>query len=137
MEALHSDLIAQGLGLYFIIMAIIMLGRANYYQNMIVNMRSNNGTVYLIGALGLALGISLVLVHSVFLWEPALLVTIISWLILIKSIVWLSVPEFMIRTASRFYESRPRYYMAGISLFVLGVILMAISTRYGHIINTR
>lgn len=123
-ESLHTLFLAQAVGLYLVIIAIIMLARARYYQDLLTHIKVGSSAIVVAATLGLILGIMLVLVHNLWLWESEVLITIFAWCLLIKSILWLSFPEFMVNLTHKVY-SGPGYYAVAIIAGLIGIVLMA------------
>lgn len=123
-ESIHTIFLAQAIGLYLLIIAIIMLTRASYYQEILTHLKVGSTTVVVTATLGLILGIIIVLSHNIWIRESEVLITLIGWFLLIKSIFWLSFPEFMVRITHQLYGGRG-YYVAALIAGVLGVTLCA------------
>lgn len=124
MNSLHSLLLGQILGLYMFIMAIVMLSRADYYRKMLTSIKPDSIIIVLTASSGLMLGIFLVLVHNIWIWESEVLVTIIAWLILIKSVLWLACPESMANYGRKIYAGWG-YYAVAILTGIMGMILIS------------
>lgn len=123
-ESIHTIFFAQAMGLYLLIIAIIMLARASYYQAILTHLKVGSSTVVVTAAFGLIVGIIIVLTHNVWIMESEVLVTLLGWALCIKSICWLSIPEFMVKMAHKMY-SGSGYYVAALLTGVIGVILSA------------
>jgi hypothetical protein len=123
-EAIHTILFAQAIGLYLLIIAIIMITRASYYQDILTHLKVGSSTVVVTAAFGLVLGILIVLTHQIWNFESEVLITLIGWILLIKSICWLSFPDFMVKMAHKMYSGWG-YYAAAIFTGIIGVILSA------------
>lgn len=121
---LHSLLIAQLLGFFLLFMGIILLARAEYYKAMFGAETLCPISVFFASVMGLILGILLVLVHNLWLWGPSVIITLLAWLILVKSLLWLAFPERMLKVTHRLYSGYAYYVMALIAL-ILGVILLS------------
>lgn len=120
---LHSNILSQIFGLYMVIMAVILLSRVKYYRELVYYMEPRSGSMFMGASFGLMLGLFLVIIHNVWVMEPRVVVTVISWLILAKSILWLSFPECMTRIAKKLYGGAG-YYLIVIVLFIFGVFLL-------------
>lgn len=123
-DSLHSLFLAQAMGLYFVIVAIIMLARARYYQNILTRAHAGSSSMAVAGTMGLILGILLVLVHNIWVMDIEVLITMVAWLVLIKSVLWLGLPEMMANYTHKVYQG-PGYYVLAILAGILGVILMS------------
>ncbi|AMQ27771.1 TPA: hypothetical protein KKX32_002936 [Legionella pneumophila] len=122
-ESIHSLFLAQAIGLYLLIVGIIMLSRASYYRELLTHLKEGSATIVTAGSLGLIIGICLVLVHNIWVPESEVLVTLVAWLILIKSILWLGFPEFMVKCSQKAYTGTS-YYVISIVVLIIGILLI-------------
>lgn len=107
-----------------------MLGQARYYRSLVLDFTAHRHLLFMCASFSLLVGILLVLLHNV--WQPPyarILVTILAWWIVIKSILWLGAPETMARCASKCY-SGAGYYVAAAVTFIYGMLLMAFGFFY-------
>lgn len=135
-ESLHSLLLAQALGLYLVIVAIIMISRAKYYQNILTRAHEGSSSLVVAGTVGLILGIILVLIHNIWVMEIEVLITLVAWLILIKSILWLGFPEMMVNYTHKAYQGAG-YYIIAIIAGIVGVILLSYGFHYFNITHIK
>lgn len=119
----HSYIFAQVFGLYLIILALIMAGKTKHYRDLMLRLDPYNPAIALCASLGLLLGIFLVVVHNIWAWEPRVVITILGWFILIKSILWLGFPIKSFNFAKKLYLG-PGYYVIAIILFLVGLFLL-------------
>lgn len=120
----HSFLIAQVFGLYLVMISIVMIGRASYYRERIAKISIDNVSILSIASIWLLIGILLILVHNVWIFEPRLLVTILGWVIVIKSTLWLAAPSSTMKLAKAVCRG-PWYYVVGAITAIFGVLLMS------------
>ena len=120
----HSVILAQFLGLAMVITSIILLSRAQFYRDMLKSTKPDSGAVCLSSYVGLLLGIFLVVVHN--LWVPGFrtVVTVICWIILIRSILWLSFPEKSLELTKKVFAG-PMFYVTYVIIFLVGIFLVA------------
>ncbi|KGP64387.1 membrane protein [Legionella norrlandica] len=123
-ESIHSIFLGQAIGLYLLIVGIIMLSRATYYRELLTHLKEGSAAIVTAGSMGLIIGISLVLLHNIWVPESEILITIIAWLILIKSILWLAFPEFMVKCSQKAYKGWG-YYIISIVAMILGILLLS------------
>lgn len=119
----HSFILAQILGLYMVIMSIIMLSRASLYRGLIAQVQLGSSGLIIASSFSLFIGIGLVTIHNLWVWEPRLMVTLVAWFILVKSVLWLSFPECMLRCTKRLYAG-PGYYVVSIIVAIIGIFLL-------------
>lgn len=124
----HSSLLSQVFGLYLLIMAIIMLSRQSFYRELIMNINPKGPGAFISAAWGLLLGLLMVLMHNVWVMEPRVLVTLLGWVILFKSVMWLSMPDCMASMAKKVYAGNG-FYVAVIVMAVLGMMLLSNSFK--------
>lgn len=121
---LHSLLIAQTMGFFLLFMGIILLARAQYYKGLLASVKVCRAAVFIGSVFALILGITLVLVHNLWVWNSSIIVTILAWIVLIKSLLWLGFPDWMIELNHKLYSGYMYYVTAAIAL-ILGIILLS------------
>lgn len=122
--SLHSLFLAQIMGLYMIIMPIILIQRRDLYRNILRGVEKSSLTLMMGGTFWLIVGLILVDLHNIWEWRPLVVITIVSWIILIKSILWLSMPEKMLAWCKKISQSSWFYLHMGITA-LLGVFMIA------------
>ncbi|STX51802.1 Integral membrane protein (PIN domain superfamily) [Legionella busanensis] len=120
---LHSYIIEQVLGLYMLIMAIIMIARADYYRKVVRDLSADKNTVFVSAMFALIFGLIMVVIHNIWEWRFELLATIIAWVVLLKAIFWLALPEYMLALSRKVYKDNMYYVMAVIA-GIIGIILL-------------
>ncbi len=108
--------LSQYIGLFMLIMAVIMSSRVVVYRKMIQQADPHSGTILLGACIGLLIGIYLVSINNIWILKPGLLVTLICWLVVICSILWLSIPERMLKLTTKTLMGSGYY----IVVFLLG-----------------
>lgn len=119
----QSFVLAHILGLYFVILSIILFSRVDFFRQLVRDMNPNSGTIVLAASIGLLMGLFLVDLHSIWEISARLRVTIICWLILILSILWLSIPQRMLRVTQAVF-SGAGYYWLSATLGISGLMLV-------------
>ncbi len=119
-----SFVMSQFLGLYMLVIAVVMLSRASAYRQLVQKMDPQSGTIVLGGMIGLLLGMGMVGLHNVWVLGPVVLLTVISWLVLILSVLWLSSPERMVMYTRQLF-SGSGFYAVTIFMAVLGGFMLA------------
>ncbi len=119
----HSVVIEQIFGLYLLIMAIVFLSRVKFYREMVRNMKAVNSGIFFSSAGGLMLGLFLVIIHNFWVWEPRVVVTILCWVVLIRSIIWLAFPELMVERTKKL-AAGSGYYIIAVIMAIIGIYLI-------------
>lgn len=122
-EVFHSFVLAQVFGLYLLVMVVVLLSRASFYKELVQRMEPHSPGLIVGGSFGLMLGLLLVVIHNIWVLEPRVAVTIVSWIILIKSILWLAFPECMTSATKKVY-SGIGYYIMILIFLVVGIFFM-------------
>ncbi|WP_131781484.1 hypothetical protein [Legionella gresilensis] len=120
---LHSFIIEEVLGLYMLIMAIIMIARADYYRKLVRELPADRNFIFVTAMFTLIFGLIMIVTHNIWHWRFEVVATIIAWLIVIKAILWLALPEYMVALSKRIYKNNMFYVMAVIS-GIIGIILL-------------
>ncbi|ARG97114.1 hypothetical protein [Legionella micdadei] len=122
---LHSLILAQIIGLYLLIMAIIMLMRRQAYLAYVEKLQPSSGVIIMTASLALIIGLFIIVVHNRWTFAPDVVITILGWLIAIKSILWLAVPEKMVSSTRAVYETN-WYYLIVALIAIIGIFLITI-----------
>ena len=122
--ALHTYFLAQIMGLYLVIVPVIILHRREMYRSILKSMDKPNLTIIMGSTVGLILGLILVDVHNIWVMKPHVVVTIVARAVLLKSILWLSMPERMIAYCKKAAKSSLFYVELGL-MCLLCIYLLA------------
>jgi multisubunit Na+/H+ antiporter MnhG subunit len=120
---LYSFLLAQVLGLYFVITAIIGLYRATYYRKLIADFKGLDFNGVYAALLGLLIGLFLVLSQDNWSNINLAFLSLISWSVLLKAILWLVIPEQMLIYLKRVVAS-PAYYIFNVIFLLVGCLII-------------
>jgi hypothetical protein len=119
-----THFLAQLLGLYCGIVAVAMFVRKREMIEIVLSLIQDRPLLFIVEIFGLIAGLAMVLGHTV--WSKgflALIVTLIGWITLIRSIVLLFLPlEAIDRLVKTIRYEQNYYVFAGIAL-VLGAYL--------------
>jgi hypothetical protein len=122
-SSLHSFLFAQVFGLYFVIMSIIMISQADYYKAMIGKLNAPPPGMMMTASLSLFVSLFLVVTHNIWIFGPRVYITLICWLFLIKSVLWLAVPEKMLQMLKKLWAGRGHYVVC-VVMMIVGMYMM-------------
>ena len=120
---LYSFLLAQIFGLYLVIQAVILLSRASYYRALMASIKDPGFAIFAVSSIRLILGIVLVLIHNRWVIGPVVYVTMMCWLVLIKSVLWLASPERMLALSKKICAGN-MYYPTILCMAVAGALFM-------------
>jgi uncharacterized membrane protein len=117
-----SIFLAKLIGLSWLILGVAMLLRKKEYMQLTKEFLMHDSLVMLSGAVRLIMGLALVLTHNLWVNDWRLLITILSWLILISGVVRLTYPEFT-KTAGKQILKAKTYYWLVLIVIALGAYL--------------
>jgi hypothetical protein len=118
-----SKFLGKALGLYLIIIAVAMLINTQHFITQIGQLINNSQLMFVTGFFTLLFGIFLVAAHNIWQWNWRLLITLLSWLILLKGASIVLYPQAVDQLTMQIMQnSTIMYASAGIDL-VLGIIL--------------
>lgn len=100
-----------------------MIARAEHYRAFLHKLKSDNGLIPVAASCALVVGLSMIVVHNLWYWRAEVLVTIISWLLALGAILWLSIPERMLALSKSACRGNYYYVMAGLAI-LLGMLLL-------------
>ncbi len=120
---LHSFIFAQVFGLYFVVMSIILLSRADYYKAMIGKLKLPLPWVSMVASLSLFVSLFLVVMHNIWVFGPRVYITLLCWFFLIKSVLWLAVPERMLALLKKLWAGKG-HYIACVVMIIVGMYMM-------------
>ena len=118
----YTFLLSQILGLYMLIFSILMLSRVKFFRGFIKQLKANDSVLVVGSAFGLLIGLALVDTHNIWVFGPNGVITVICWLILIKSILWLSMTDEMLAWTKKIFAGAGYYLVTFVMLF-FGLLL--------------
>jgi hypothetical protein len=119
-----THFLARLLGLYCIVISIMMLSRRQAMLAIVSSCVQNRELLFLVEILGLAAGLAIVLGHNI--WSsglPALIVTLIGWLTLIRSIILLFLSPDAIGRLIKAVRYEQNYYLFTAIPLLIGLYL--------------
>jgi hypothetical protein len=119
-----TTLLSQVFGIYFIVIALIMLIRRQYLKTVLASFADEPMLRFMMGILMLLGGIFLVVSHNEWSSLQASLISLIGWLSMVKSVLYLSLSRESLSKWMNWYYLEHGYGWWGIVVaLVLGVYL--------------
>lgn len=114
--------LAQIVGPTFAILGLGVLFNSKQITKMANEYVKNEGLLFLTGLISLVLGLLMVQIHNY--WESnwTVIITIISWVVLVKGALLLVAPKAGVNMGKKFM-TETIYMVSGLSYIVLGVYL--------------
>lgn len=113
--------------IHFLIIGLSHLLRPREWTRFFADLRGRGTTgAFINGMLTLGMGSVIAAFHNVWTW-PGVVLTVIGWLYLGKSLVIFAMPDLGVRSMESASEDRPaRVRVAGVVLLALGIFLVTV-----------
>jgi hypothetical protein len=118
-----SIFIAKLLGPIYLIVGIALLLRAPMFRTILQGFIRSPVLLYLAGFLGLLAGLALVLTHNVWAPDWRIIVTLIGWLTIVRAVVTIFQPEWIVALGSKILERQGIFFGAAVMNLVIGLVL--------------
>lgn len=120
----NSIYIGRVMGWYFVIFGLVILLRHQVMHAAILQIATQPALLFFVAINTLIIGLLLVVAHNVWVRGWQVVITILSWLILIGGLVRVSMPEIAIKGAE-WWIHNPTYLTVVAAIYViLGVFLL-------------
>ncbi len=116
-----SVLLAKFWGIYFLLFSAIILGNRSFLKKMLSHAEDEQFLI-LTGFISFFIGLLHVIVHSIFVLDWRLMITLIGYLALIKGLMMINNPSKIIEVIQK-VKLISRYYLSGI-LMILGLLFL-------------
>lgn len=125
-----SIFLAQVFGLYFVIAGLAMIIRPRAVETLVVTLAKRD-FIFVSGFIALFIGVPLVLLHNVWDGSWRVAVTIIVWLILLKGVFRLFMPDAMTGWVKSVAQNRPLIRLLVWVMMLVGLYLVYVSFGVG------
>ncbi|MBC6415688.1 MAG: hypothetical protein GDA46_04775 [Bdellovibrionales bacterium] len=93
------------------------------------NKEDNEALIYLTAGMFLTFGLIIVWIHNDWFFSPALIITLIGWILIVKTMFWIVLPSVMIRITKKlspFILNKWFILSYGVFLVILGTVILFI-----------
>jgi len=119
-----SKFLSKVIGIYLIFISISMFINIHQFSSLVSSMINNMPLMLALGCITLILGILMVVSHNVWQWNWRVIVTIVSWLILLKGASIVLYPQLIDKLSMAFVQNTNFAYIAAILDLILGLFLI-------------
>lgn len=119
---LTSLFLAKFFSIYFFIISLAMLSCPSAFRARAKSYMNNEGLMLLGGIIALLLGIFLILIHSTWVYNWTVLITLLAWLTFIKGIVHVLCPNVAQKMMHKM-DNQTTYRISGLICLALAVYL--------------
>jgi len=124
--------ISIGIGCYLLSMVVILFVRADYYRSLIARIEEPGVIAMVTAAFSLLVALFLILLNNVWVFDTRVVVTVLCWLFLFNSILWLAVPVQMLNILKKICSGNGYFVMLGIMSLFAGQMLSIVAYCYLH-----
>jgi hypothetical protein len=119
-----SIFLAKLFGLFFVILGLSAMLHPKRLQNIFIELKKSPVLMFMTSFVLLIMGIALVISHSIFVLDWRLLITVLCWIVFLKSAACLILPEKWIENPHRLLEHPGFYYSVSIIYLLLGAFMI-------------
>ncbi len=114
-------------GIFYLCVSTGILLTPGYYKKLIESFFNERFATFLSGMVALLAGYILIVHHNIWGFSKTAVITIIAWLIFLKGILILALPETFIVITARVIEQKESMNSYGIITLIIGLIFLALS----------
>ncbi len=118
--------LTQVIGVYLVLIGLICIVKRKMMMQAMGDVVTNKSLLYVIAIIELIAGISLVISHNIWVWNYAVIVTIVGWLMLIEALAYLALPYSWVKKIFRMFNTKGWYVGGGLAAVILGAYMVAI-----------
>jgi hypothetical protein len=114
--------IFQLIGIIYLAAGIGIITSSDFYGKIMEGFLESTPAYYLGGMIAIIAGFLLVTFHNIWLMEPTVIITLIGWAALIKGILIIAVPKFMIKLSKGIIGTQTIITIWAIAAIILGAV---------------
>jgi len=118
-----SKFLSKVIGIYFIIVTIAMFVNMQQFITEVNSLINDAPLMFVTGFFTLIVGLLMVVSHNIWQWNWRVIITIISWLSLIKGASIIFYPQFIDKISMIFIQNFNIAYIAAGFDFAIGILL--------------
>lgn len=122
-----SIVLAKIIGLYLFLICFIMLLNPKHFHEFLSSFANNPALITFSGIIALLFGIVILSVHSIWVLQWPIVITILGWLSLIKGVIQLAFPQLVSKMV-RYINKKPLSYF---SIAIIGILIGAYLIYHG------
>lgn len=116
--------LATVIGWYLVIVGLFLLVRRQTLQGVMADFISQRSLVFLLAIITLILGLLMVVSHNIWVMGWPVIITILSWLVLIGALIRLFFPDCAIKMGENALKHPNRLIISGIIMLLIGLYLL-------------
>jgi len=122
--------LAKLLGLYFVIVGLIVLIRRRSLMPTISDMVGNKPLLFAMAVCEIVAGLALVLAYPVPAWSLAGILSVIGYMMVVESLIYMAAPARFVRRFVGFFNRDWFYVLGGLVSVIVGAYLAGVGFGY-------
>jgi len=118
-----SKFLSKVIGIYLIIVSLAMLINMHQFISYVNSLISDTPVLFVTGVFTLILGLFMVVSHNIWQWNWRVIITIFSWIALLKGASIVLCPQFIDKTTLLFVQNINIAYIAAGFDLIIGILL--------------
>ncbi len=119
-----TTFLATILGWYFVILSLFVLLKRNAFLSISTDIFKSRASTFIMSLITLIAGLLMVVSHNVWTHGWPLMVTIISWLILVSGVLRIFCLDSFSKKAKTFFSDHGKLTTLAVILFIVGLSLL-------------
>lgn len=125
-----SVFIARLLGPVFLVVGVALLLKPQAFRTILQEFLRSPTLLYLAGFIGLLAGLALLLTHNLWVPDWRLIITLIGWITLIRALITILLPQWIVAMGNMLLEHRGTFFGAGLANLIIGLVL----SYFGYVV---
>lgn len=121
---MNTMFLATVIGWYLVIVSLFTLFRYEHVKLVTAEILEQRGLFFIVAIITLILGLLMVVSHNIWVMGWPVVITIISWLVLVSGLIRLLCPDTSHKMAQTFMNHPVRMKIATFVFLVIGLILL-------------
>lgn len=118
----NSKFLSKVIGIYLMIISAAMLFNMPLFLSEVNLLLQNASMMFVAGFFTIIIGVLLVVSHNVWQWNWKVMITLISWLVLLKGVSLIFYPQLIDRISIHFANNMTVAYIVAGLYFIFGII---------------
>ena len=117
--------LATAIGWYMVVSSVLVLSRADHIRSVMGRIIGDKGQFFILALLTFLLGLLMVVSHNIWVMGWPVVVTLLSWLVLISGLIRLFFPDTGPKMGLSFINNPMKMTTAAIIFLLIGLYLLA------------
>lgn len=120
-----TTFLATVIGWYMVVFSFLILFRHEHVKSAVSDIMANRGLFFILAIMTFILGLLMVASHNIWVMGWPVIITVLSWLVLVSGIVRLFFPDDAPRMGRAFLKEPMRLNIAAIVILLIGLYLLS------------